>query len=192
MRFEFFLFAITAGIVGNIYTEGKLFAWILSKKKYYQMAGIVFGAIVLYWTFRRDPNRNISTLARKSSEFMKYLPLDANTSGLINPILDFTSRCDRTDIRSLTHPILPMDQPQLGGRGVHPEGYPPKTRRSVSETRKKHVAAAQQWRCLHCTKQLTAYFEIDHVVALEDGGSNEVDNLVALCRECHATKTYPP
>ncbi len=123
---------------------------------------------------------------------MKYLPLDSATSGMINPILDFTSRCDRTDIQSLNHPILPMDQPKLGGHGVHAEGYPPKTRRSVSETRKKYVAASQNWRCLHCTKQLTAYYEIDHVVRLEHGGSNDISNLRALCKNCHAAETFPP
>jgi hypothetical protein len=189
MRFELFLFLVTVFIVGNVYTEGKLFAWVIARKKYYQMAAIVFGALVLYWTFRRDPNKNIGDLARKSSEFMKYLPLDSNTSGLINPILDFTARAD---VRSLTHPILPIDSPQIGGQGVQPNGYPPKTRRSVGETRKKHVAAAQNWRCKHCTKQLTAYFEIDHVTPLEHGGSNEINNLEALCRECHAQKTHPP
>jgi 5-methylcytosine-specific restriction endonuclease McrA len=36
---------------------------------------------------------------------------------------------------------------------------------------------------------LPAWFEVDHVIALEHGGSNHVDNLVALCRDCHGKKT---
>ena len=63
------------------------------------------------------------------------------------------------------------------------------TKRSVSETKKKYVASSQNWKCGGCGKQLTAWFEVDHKVRLEYGGSNEVSNLVALCRECHGEKT---
>jgi 5-methylcytosine-specific restriction endonuclease McrA len=63
------------------------------------------------------------------------------------------------------------------------------TKRSVSETKKKFVASRQNWKCGDCSQQLNAWFEIDHKVRLEHGGSNHVDNLVALCRECHGKKT---
>ena len=36
---------------------------------------------------------------------------------------------------------------------------------------------------------LDATYEIDHVVELQHGGTNHVDNLVALCRNCHGNKT---
>ena len=63
------------------------------------------------------------------------------------------------------------------------------TKRSVSETKKKFVAASQNWHCKNCQKQLPAWFEVDHVIKLEYGGSNSIDNLVALCRDCHGRKT---
>ena len=63
------------------------------------------------------------------------------------------------------------------------------SKRSVSETKKKYVAAHQGWKCGDCQRQLPAWFEVDHVIALEHGGSNHVDNLVALCRDCHGKKT---
>ena len=63
------------------------------------------------------------------------------------------------------------------------------TKRSVSETKKKYVAAHQNWCCGNCKKQLPAWFEVDHKVRLEYGGSNHIDNLVALCRDCHGEKT---
>jgi hypothetical protein len=63
------------------------------------------------------------------------------------------------------------------------------TKRSVSETKKKFVAAQQSWKCSHCDRQLPAWYEVDHIVRLEHGGSNNVDNLVALCRDCHGKKT---
>ena len=62
-------------------------------------------------------------------------------------------------------------------------------KRNVSETKKKHVASLQNWRCGHCKDQLTAWFEIDHVIRLDCGGGNEIENLSALCRNCHGKKT---
>ena len=32
-------------------------------------------------------------------------------------------------------------------------------------------------------------FEIDHIKALANGGTNDIDNLQILCKECHYTKT---
>ena len=63
------------------------------------------------------------------------------------------------------------------------------TKRSVSETKKKFVAASQGWKCRSCNNMLPAWFEVDHTTRLDQGGTNNVDNLVALCRECHGKKT---
>jgi hypothetical protein len=84
-------------------------------------------------------------------------------------------------------------QPSLGGgtpaeRRILNSGKN-SSKRSVSETKKKYVAAQQGWKCGDCQRQLPAWFEVDHVIALEHGGSNHVDNLVALCRDCHGKKT---
>ena len=45
--------------------------------------------------------------------------------------------------------------------------------------------------CRACTAQgrVQATQEVDHIIALEDGGSNEMDNLQGLCIECHKAKT---
>ena len=63
------------------------------------------------------------------------------------------------------------------------------TKRCVSETKKKYVAAQQGWKCGSCKEQLPAWFEVDHKIRLDSGGSNHIDNLVALCRNCHGRKT---
>ena len=63
------------------------------------------------------------------------------------------------------------------------------SKRSVSETKKKYVAANQDWKCGHCDSQLDHTFEIDHKIRLEYGGGNDVQNLIALCRNCHGKKT---
>ena len=62
-------------------------------------------------------------------------------------------------------------------------------KRSVGETKKKFVAAKQNWTCGDCGCQLPAWYEVDHKRRLDEGGDNCVDNLVALCRDCHGKKT---
>jgi len=61
--------------------------------------------------------------------------------------------------------------------------------RRVPVARKKAVAAAQGWRCKECNELLSAEYEVDHVLALCRGGSNEEGNLQALCPPCHKRKT---
>lgn len=63
------------------------------------------------------------------------------------------------------------------------------TRRSVSNGVKKMVASNQLWRCKSCNMLLNASYEVDHIIPLYKGGSNEIYNLQALCRNCHGNKT---
>jgi len=65
----------------------------------------------------------------------------------------------------------------------------PKHGRQVSPLLKKKVAADQEWRCGHCKAVLDASYEVDHTIPLFKGGSNDAQNLVALCRNCHGKKT---
>ena len=204
MRIEIILFLITAFLVGNIYTDGKYYKLLLSWKKYYQMAGIVLGAFVLYWLLKKNPKR-AGEMIKTSNEYLKYLPIDHNTSSFISPILDFTAKQSYGEsvatgaiAGASANPILNLFQPgptyaekrilQSGGSKTF-EIPQQKTKRSVSETKKKFVASKQNWKCGDCGEQLSAWFEVDHKIRLEYGGSNHIDNLVALCRECHGKKT---
>ena len=102
------------------------------------------------------------------------MPVDRNTTKMVSPFLDFGSRNVLQEQQS-TERLM-----QSGKKG---------TKRSVSETKKKFVASNQNWKCGDCQKQLNAWFEVDHKTRLEHGGSNHVENLVALCRDCHGKKT---
>lgn len=64
-----------------------------------------------------------------------------------------------------------------------------KKKRSVSEKVKKVVASNQKWRCKQCEELLSASYEVDHICPLYKGGTNEINNLQALCRNCHGEKT---
>jgi len=197
MRIEIVIILITAVLIGNIYTEGKLFKKLLSYKKYYQMAGIAFGGIVIWWLMKKNPQKANEMFAT-SHEYLKYLPVDQNTSNIISPILDFTSKQNFSSqmtggttaaggTYSMMNMLLPNQQSHQESRMM--QSGKKGTKRSVSETKKKYVAARQNWKCGDCGEQLSAWFEVDHKVRLEYGGSNHIDNLVALCRECHGKKT---
>jgi len=63
-------------------------------------------------------------------------------------------------------------------------------KRSWTSDEKRQVAAKQRWSCGHCSELLNAAFEVDHVVALENGGEDNIStNSMALCSNCHALKT---
>ena len=201
MRIEIIIFLITALIIANIYTDGKIVKLLLSWKKYYQMAAIAFAGFALYWLIKKNPLQ-AKEMVMASNEYIKYLPIDSGTSSLLSPILDFTAKQSFRQDYSAGHPVLPMESPnpknqyerklmQSGVQGIQVVngGGRVATKRSVSETKKKFVAARQNWHCGDCQNQLSAWFEVDHKIRLEYGGSNHVDNLVALCRECHGKKT---
>jgi 5-methylcytosine-specific restriction endonuclease McrA len=195
MRIEIIIFIITAFLMANTYTDGKYLKTLLSWKKYYQMAGIAIGAIMIYWLIKKNPLQARQMIAA-SNDYIKYLPVDKNTSSFISPILDFTSKQnifrDQYNVGNQStpdyqHPILSM--PQTNAESKILSSGKKATKRSVSETKKKYVASSQNWKCGDCGNQLTAWFEVDHKQRLEYGGSNHIDNLVALCRECHGKKT---
>jgi 5-methylcytosine-specific restriction protein A len=64
-----------------------------------------------------------------------------------------------------------------------------KEKRNVSGLMKKKVAASQGWKCGQCKSLMDETYEVDHRVALFNGGSNDESNLVALCPHCHRKKT---
>ena len=218
MRIEIILVFIAIAVMANIYTEGKLIRSLTKYKKYYQMAGVAFAALAIYVLFKKNPDR-ARDLVFTSNEYLKYMPVDKNATSILTPILDFTSKYSGGAVAGASsfgefgqaHPILNLSGgsrqsyaesritksgvPVIsaisaneggGGRGVPAVKA---TKRSVSETKKKYVAAQQGWKCGNCHKQLPAWFEVDHKIRLEHGGSNHIDNLVALCRDCHGEKT---
>jgi 5-methylcytosine-specific restriction endonuclease McrA len=61
----------------------------------------------------------------------------------------------------------------------------------VSSAIKKFVASRQKWCCKECNMLLNHAYEVDHIIPRErQGGTNDIDNLQALCRNCHGEKTF--
>jgi len=114
-----------------------------------------------------------------ANNMIKSLPIDKSSMAMFSPIVDFTQ--GKGFMEKLNN--IDYINKDLGKDTGKP------TKRSVSETKKKFVASQQGWKCNECKEQLNAWFEVDHVIRLEYGGGNGIDNLVALCRECHGRKT---
>lgn len=186
MRLEIFVIGLTAFFVYNAYTDGKYTKMMMSFKKYYKMIFYTLLGIGIYYMLKKNPSRGKDMLLY-ANNVIKCLPIDRNSIDMLSPIIDFTGDSNVSfmegfnDIQPAPGYGYGNGRLQTSGRGA--------TKRSVSETKKKYVAANQDWKCGHCNDQLDHTFEIDHKVRLEYGGGNEVDNLIALCRNCHGKKT---
>lgn len=210
MKIEFWIIAITGFLVWNAYHEGKYVKLILDHKKYFQMGMIAFAGLAFLLFFKKYPSDSNSMILSLSS-LVKYLPIDKHTSKVISPMIDLTTsgitrdygvKSFREEMSNMSyqqrHNLLQSGyrggMPQKMGRVVNSgvqvqQRVSGTNKRSVSEAKKKYVASKQAWRCGHCGTLLDATYEVDHKVALMHGGTNEVDNLEALCPNCHRKKT---
>lgn len=69
--------------------------------------------------------------------------------------------------------------------------------RRLSQTAKDAVCSEAGWRCEWCdgpgwretATGLRCVLDVDHIVRLVDGGTDDRANLQALCKSCHRLKT---
>ena len=62
-------------------------------------------------------------------------------------------------------------------------------RKKISKVVRQQIAEKQQNTCGECKQLLSIHFQLDHVIALQFGGTDEESNLMALCCECHNIKS---
>jgi hypothetical protein len=167
MKLEFILFVIVAFIIYDTYYGKGYIKYIYTLKKHMKTITILIGIFGIYLMIKKDPS-NFKKVLFNANRMVTSLPMNRNE--FPNPYGDFEESPPSYVKRLMT-----------SGKGA--------TKRSVSETKKKYVASSQNWKCGGCGNKLNAWFEVDHKVRLEYGGGNDVDNLVALCRECHGEKT---
>jgi hypothetical protein len=195
MKIELVIFIITGLLIANTYYDGKLIKILntIKSSKYLKMATFAFGGLSLFLFFKKNPENSREFLGR-ANDMIRTLPMTRDSADLISPFLNLTNSKSFTDTNQDIYmsggggdnsndssATANVNRMMMSGKGT--------TKRSVSETKKKFVAANQNWLCGDCKRQLPAWFEVDHVIALHNGGSNEVSNLVALCRDCHGKKT---
>ena len=204
MKLELAFLAIVVFLIYNTLHDGIYIKNIFKYKKHFQIAVICIIGFSLYLLFKRDPLR-LKKILLSSTNMIKYMPIDKNSMDLISPIIDF-SNSDKSfmnDLNESLHENYSHANVLNGLSNINNNtnnnnnnnnnntgnANNKSTKRSVSETKKKYVAASQDWICKRCNNKLNAYFEVDHVIRLQNGGSNEVANLVALCPGCHREKS---
>jgi hypothetical protein len=193
MKLEFLILAVSGFFIANTYYDGNYIKILQSWQKYFKMAGFAFAGLSIYLYLKKNPYQSQS-LVHELTNIVKFMPSAKSTLDIFTPFTDFTNQ---------TPFMGGGNGGGDGGGGGGGGGFDPQqqqinrimesgktgTKRCVSETKKKFVASQQSWKCGHCQKQLPAWFEVDHKIRLDNGGSNHVDNLVALCRDCHGRKT---
>jgi hypothetical protein len=194
MKIELLIVAITAFFIYDIYKDQQYSKLLKNYKKYYQMAGIGFVGLSMLVFFKKNPNQGKNMLGN-AVDMLKYLPIDKNSKDMLTPLFTINKYDGFSNINNMNNMENTPQYKRMMNSGVsntnnvNQGGSNKATKRSVSETKKKFVASRQNWMCNSCQQQLPAWFEVDHIVRLEHGGSNHVDNLVALCRNCHGKKT---
>jgi len=178
MKVEFLFFCIIAFFIYDAYKKQKYTKMLFSLKNYFKSFFWIFSILCVYIYIKKQPNKS-QNLLLYANNIIKSLPIDKSSMAMFSPIVDFTHGGFMEKLNN-----IPTNIPT-----TIPTDKPVPTKRSVSETKKKFVAYQQGWKCNECKEQLNAWFEVDHVIRLEYGGGNGVDNLVALCRECHGRKT---
>ena len=205
-KFEFIIFIITAALVLNTYHDGKYFKMVetANARKYIKMATFGFFGLSMYLFLKKNP-ANSQTIMHHANELIKYMPISRESADMLTPFFDMTNKRaffsggknenedEAEDWSNSTTNTSKRQQYNINkmmtSGGTSATTGMKATKRSVSESKKKFVAAQQSWRCGDCKRQLPSWFEVDHRIRLENGGSNAVDNLVALCRDCHGKKT---
>jgi hypothetical protein len=210
VKAEYIVFIVAAFLIVNTYYDGHLMKMFQSNQKWMKMAMFAFAGLSLFLFLRRNPE-NSRQLMYHANDIIKYMPISKGTADMITPFFDMTGGASPNDGGAMGGQTSGASGSAIGGSAIgramsSAMGAPSSqgggaserrilnsgkgsSKRSVSETKKKYVAAQQGWKCGDCQRQLPAWFEVDHVIALEHGGSNHVDNLVALCRDCHGKKT---
>ena len=189
---------LTGAAMAAIEWGGQATQFMARHKKRMTIAFIAITGLFVYSIFKYSPAKGRNMLLC-AGNMIRYMPLNRQTADVLTHVLDMTGNqagmmhhinggLNPGHLAALAPPAVP--EPRV--RELPPSrafGGQRRFKRSVSETKKKYVASSQNWRCAHCGKQLDHTFEIDHKVRLQDGGSNDVSQLEALCPGCHRLKT---
>jgi hypothetical protein len=206
MRIELWILLLCGSALFIVYYDIPLwsFSFVFQTYRKHVYAVTIVALAIMMYSLCKMSSRKTAELIHLTHEYLKYLPVDGKTSV---PAFDFMSSSSSREFRDVYDPLITMPtgtsshtstsaSMQLMDTGnqraltrmLH-SGKENQSKRSVSETKKKFVASSQGWKCAQCKQTLPAWFEVDHIVRLENGGSNHIDNLVAYCRNCHGLKT---
>ena len=87
------------------------------------------------------------------------------------------------EIVRLKKEITKYKQERISGKTLYQK------RLKLTSNERELIAESQKSQCKLCDSTLPEYYHIDHIIALQFGGSNAFDNLQAICAGCHNHKT---
>ena len=181
MKRELILFSVITFLIYDVYHDGKYSKKLKKYKKHVKILTLLFFALSLKLFTKKHPEHTYSTVSHMNG-MIRHLPINKESADLITPILTMADGGWKNKDKTMPTMMMKPQEKRMLNSGQT-------TNRSVSGTKKKYIAAQQNWKCGHCNKQLDAWFEVDHKIRLDQGGSNHVTNLIALCRDCHGKKT---
>jgi 5-methylcytosine-specific restriction endonuclease McrA len=193
MRFSSWIVIITLLLLFNIYTEGYYWKRLVQtyQPKYAQMGLVLIGGILLYISVVKIPHALLRHLLafldwgqNQPTGYASGYTSSSHSSNSIGKSSTKTLNLSSSPTDSGLSGTMMYAIRRMTGSAKEATG-----KRTVSETKKKYVAAQQHWKCHTCGCLLPAWFEVDHIQRVEHGGTNHPDNLVALCRNCHGQKT---
>ena len=190
MNFFFILFVPILIFIVNEYFQNKIFIAFERFYKYSKIIALFIPFILIYF----NPE-----LVKKLLVYFKDIdkkPIHQNMNDMMGSYFDIKNQNRNKGYYNNVPNMNNMNGMNNSMNGMNnnkrnfihkPNG---KIKRNVSESKKKYIASNQKWRCAHCNNMLDNTYEVDHIIALYRGGNNELNNLEALCRNCHGVKTF--
>ena len=155
MKLELFVFGITAFLVFNTYYDGKYLKVFHSWQKEIKMSTFAFVGLSLYIFLKKNPGQS-HTMLSHANDIIRYMPISRSSADMLSPFLDFANKKSLFQ-EGMEGQNLADSGTQSGGGGgggakqaqmearITSSGRNNATKRSVSETKKKFVAAQQSW-----------------------------------------------
>jgi hypothetical protein len=143
----------------------------------------VLGALTVYYILKYNPAKAKQIIC-SSDEYLKYMPID-KTQVVLFLLYWISPKQKWGELEGENRTVLGFDTTASHHRRGRTQTTPRLNGRCPK--RRKVRGVRQQWHCGNCNNILN--HEIDHIISLNNGGSNHVDNLVALCPACHREKT---
>ena len=101
MKLEIFIAGVTLLFLLNTYYDGKILGLLKSYQKYYKMTFIAFVGFCVYIYIKRAP-QNAKEFFSNANGYIKYLPIDRQTTSVLTPIIDFTGKALGDSIKTNT------------------------------------------------------------------------------------------
>ena len=114
----------------------------------------------------------------KHSQMCTFTPLKSNVKHILHNETDQTEVIQKLQEKNKA---LQQENTQLKRqlKGI----------KRVTTSLRQMIANNQERKCGQCSNDLQTYFQVDHIIGKQFGGDNSLENLMALCGECHNQKS---